>query len=602
MAENENVIGAKAKLDLSDWEKNQKIFDAKLKQLDATMAASIKRINEEAAAIERESKARQAAAEKAARAAEKAAREQAAANKKMVSDFRRGIVEIGIITAAAVVAYKKIEEQVRRLGDTETIAGFDAMNEATANLGDSISAMLLKMGLVGDVLKFMAGGVTALTQVLTIAGASVTWFGTLFSGTFDIINKRIEEMKQGKIFTSGMDIGAEFSALNARANQAANEVIVSSVRAPENVKATEQAKEDEKKQKEAQDKRAKDIADYYAKIQDLQIKSGESILAAENDYREKSAANWANYIEKVQDIIAEGIKKRAELQRTYLDEIGKAEADYQRGVEDANYNHGRKLADIAREYQNAVYEINRDFGKESLDAARNLDAIALVRAKEKRDEGLSDAARSRDQANTQENENYSRQLEELRRNLEDKKREAEIAYQRGLDDQRRAEQEQLNEAKSAYRKQQNETEEAFNTRIATIRNQYAQEDAEARAHYLNQENAFRAHLQAMQAILAQYNIGGPAPTRPAGSGEQEGYANGGQFVTTGPRNITVGEGRYPELVTVQPINRAIPVNTQSVQHMGDFRHAVDASIKSNVAGMDGRIAAAVRKAIAEVVR
>lgn len=602
MAQNENTIGAKAVLDLSEWEKNQRVFDAKLKQLDATMGASLKKINEEAAAIERESKARQAAAEKAAQATEKATRAQAAAHQKMVSDFRRGMVEVGIIAAAAVVAYKKIEEQARRLGDAETVAGFDAMNQATMNLGDSLSAMLFKMTDVGGVLKWLASGVEALRQVLTITGGAATWFGTLFAGALDIIGKRIKEMMGGKIFTSGMDIGAEFSALNARANQAANEVIVASVRAPENVKATASAEENAKAAKEAQDKRLKDVADYYAKITDMQVKSGGDILSAERDLQEKSAAAWSDYIEKTQDIIAEGIKKRAELQQTYLDTVRSAETDYQRGAEDASYSHGKRLADIAREYQNAVNGINRDFGKEALDAARNLDAIGLVRAKEKRDEGLSDAARTRDQSNAEENTNYQRQLYELQRALEDKKREAEIAYQRGLDDQRRAEQESLSEAKSAYNKQQSEAQRAFDERIATIRNQYAQEDAEAQAHYLSQESAFRAHLQQMQAILAQYNIGTMGTPRPSGSGEQEGYANGGAFVTNGPRQITVGEGRSQELVVVQPINRSIPVSSQNMTLNGGFRHQIEASVRSSVAGLDGRISAAVRKAIAEVIR
>lgn len=598
MATNENEVGAKAVLDLSEWDKNQKGFDARLKALDASIGASLKKMDAELAAneavIAKYSTTTNNEFKKAEKATKDSTEKQAQSLARMKEKMQQAISTVVFLFAGLAASYKFLHDEADRLGDEETIAAFTGLEQSVKNLGDSFAAMITKVIPVSDALAFITQGINALSQVLTITGAALKWFFTLLGG----MPQAIEMALKGK----GDQIGQYLQDLNARANVAASEVFVAAVQAPAAVKETEKSKEDEKKQKEAQDKRLKDVADYHAKMIDLQIKTGESILDAENDYREKSAANWANYIEKTQDIIAEGIEKRVELQRTYLDAISKAEIDYQSGVEDASYSHGKKLADIARDYQNAVYEINQNYGKEALDAARNLDAIGLRRAKEKRDTDLSNAARTRDESNSQENENYSRQLYELQRSLQDKKREAEIAYQRGLDDQRRAEQESLNDAKAAYRKQQNETEAAFNQRIATIRNQYAQEDAEARAHYLNQENALRAHLQAMQAILAQYNVGGAAPTRPAGSGEQEGYANGGQFVTTGPRNITVGEGRYPELVTVQPISRAIPVSPQVVQHMGDFRHAIDASIRSNTSGLDGRITAAVRKALSEVIR
>jgi hypothetical protein len=52
-----------------------------------------------------------------------------------------------------------------------------------------------------------------------------------------------------------------------------------------------------------------------------------------------------------------------------------------------------------------------------------------------------------------------------------------------------------------------------------------------------------------------------------------------------------------------PLNRALPSPImQTVSHTGDFSHSIDAAINSSVAGLDGRIMAAVRKAIGEVVR
>ena len=52
-----------------------------------------------------------------------------------------------------------------------------------------------------------------------------------------------------------------------------------------------------------------------------------------------------------------------------------------------------------------------------------------------------------------------------------------------------------------------------------------------------------------------------------------------------------------------PLNRALPSPmTQVVNHTGDFSHSIDAAVSSSVAGMDGRITAAVRRALSEVLR
>lgn len=582
MATNENEIGVKAKFDLEEFKKN---FDQYVARLDKANAET-----------EGFYKKQEAASNKAAAASKASADKQAVNLRQVERMYKQAVTSMIVLFGGIVAAYKFLEDESKRLGDEETVAGFTALEESATNLKDSLAAMVVEALPIADVLKFVAGGVTALTQVLTLAGAAVTWFGTLFAGSFDIIGKRIEEMKQGKIFTSGMNIGAEFSALNVKANQAANNVIVASVKAPEQVKTTENEKEAEKK-------RVKDIADYQQKIRDLQIKSGESVLAALEDQHSKEASAWADYMDKSAEIIADGVKKRAELLTTYQDAIRKAESDYQRESETTNYNHGKKLADIARDYQNEVRRINEDFGKEALDAARNLDAIAFVRAKEKRDSALQDAAQNRDQANADENENYSRQLFELQRNLEDKKREAEVAYQRGLDDQRKAEQDAQNSAKENYNKQISDARQAFDDKLAAIRASYANEDAEAAAHYLNQETMFAAHLQAMQALMSAYNIVGTGTTSPGGvvGGGTRRRAAGGLDMVSSPTQFIAGDAG-PEMVLTLPMNRNVPAPmVQTVNHTGDFSHQIDSTIRSSVAGMDGRITAAIRKAIGEVL-
>jgi hypothetical protein len=305
---------------------------------------------------------------------------------------------------------------------------------------------------------------------------------------------------------------------------------------------------------------------------------------------------------KSADIIAEGVKKRAELLSTYTDAIASAEAEFQRGSEDASYQHGRKLQDIERNYQNTIRQIQQDFGTEALDAARNLDAIGFRRAQEKRDSAIVDAGRSRDEANSAENENYSRQLYELQRALEDKKREADQAYQRGLEEQRRAEAEAQATAKASYNAQLTDAQTAFNAKIAAIQAAYTIEDAVAAAHYLNQETAYRAHLASMAAIMAAYGIGVNTDPGVGGvRGKVNRRAEGGLDMVSSPTQFIAGEAG-PEMVFTMPLNRNVPAPmTQVVNHTGDFSHQIDSTIRSSVAGIDGRVTAAVARALREVL-
>jgi hypothetical protein len=343
----------------------------------------------------------------------------------------------------------------------------------------------------------------------------------------------------------------------------------------------------------------KSIRDYTDKTADLQIKAGESILTAEKDFQDKSAKSWQDYIQKTSDIIAEGISARAKIQQAYNDNIANAERDYQRGIEDLNYSHGQRMAAIEQNYQDTIRNIQQTYQEDSLDAVRNLDAIGLIRAREKRDKDLAAAAQDRDRAASAEQENYGRALYELTRALADKRDEAERDRERELDEQRRTERDKLDTAKRAYNDQQTEAQNAFNARIAAIKAQYTQEDIEAQAHYLNQQTLLRQHLEAMRAIMAAYGmgVGGTTPT-----GGVHGRAAGGVDIITSPSQFTVGEAG-PELMITAPLNRALPSPImQTISHTGDFSHSIDAAINSSVAGLDGRIMAAVRKAIGEVVR
>jgi hypothetical protein len=497
---------------------------------------------------------------------------------------------------------------VRRVGDDaiEAKAGFKQFEVSITETKDVLGLAAAEILKVGGVLNFLASGFERLDQVIAVLAGGVVGGITLVT-TFWSKLQGVRKDILGLPEITPRELGDFIAEAQRAANEAFGKTVlnVSEMVKPNeaNVEtgalATAAAAEAER-QKADQEKRAEQLKNYNDKIQDLQIKSGESILDAEKDFHDKSAKAWSDYIKKTNDIIAEGISARAKIQQTYNDKISNAERDYQRGLEDANYSHGQKLASIERDYQDTIRNIQQTYQEDALDAVRNLDAIGLLRAKEKRDKDLASAAQTRDRAISDEQENYARSLYELARALSDKRDEADRDRRRDLDEQRQNERDKLDTAQQAYNDQQTEAQNAFDARIAAIRSQYNQEDIEAQAHYLNQETLLKQHLDAMRALMAAYGIGGG--TLPTTGGAPRGRAAGGVDIVSTPTQFTAGEAG-PEMTMFIPLNRALPSPvSQTVNHVGDFSHSIEAAIGSSVAGLDGRIVAAVRKAIGEVVR
>lgn len=595
MAQNENELGLRATLDVNDFAAGERKLDAMIAKLSGD--------------LDRFEKGRAAAANQAAQETEKSnkriadsATQSAQVHQKsinqIVSGFRNAAFVLGAITAGLVLNYKKLDEAAHALGDTEIVAEFDALDTSVAALGDTLLASELELLKVADIMSGMTSIIETLRQSVAIATGTLVYMLELLKGVtqagFQVGIKGL-----GSIGIGGQGGGTSLGALDAAAREKANAAFMNAATALERTQAADREKEAQKER----EKNSEKLADYITKIRDLQIKSGEDLQAAEKDYQDKSAQAWQTYMDKVSDIVAEGVKKRAELTRTYNDAIAKAEQDYARGAEEAAYNHGRKLADIERDYQDSVRNIQQTYAEDALDAVRNLDAIALIRAKEKRDKDLANAAQTRDRANQAENENYGRQLAELQRALEDKKREAEDAYQRGLDDQRRAEQEATQEAKNTLNQQNADAKQAYDQRLADINNSYVNERNAAQAHYLAQENALRTHLEAMRAIMASYGMDlGAGATSPVVGGGTRRRAEGGVDIVSSPTNFVAGEAGT-ELVLTAPMNRMLPSPVaQTVNHVGDFSHDISGMIQSNIAGLDGRILASIRKALYEVIR
>lgn len=589
----ENTIGVKAELDLSDWTPSQKQLEAALDHVNSIIDKATKKARENAKRVAEAEKQSTDAHKKAASEAEKAAKaEEAAANKRERS-IRKFMLASAIVAAAVVKGYQAMRDAAKELGDTEAVAKFDEIDATIGALRDTFLTTGLEILKVSGFLDTIAGGLTALNQLVIMSGAGLVGFASIVR----------DVLSAGEKFKNypglrGRAEPLDTAGIMARAQEASRNALLAAITAPERRKEAEAQSDAEKEYKKAQDKKAKDLEDYISKTHDLTIKSGESILEAEKDYHDKSAEAWQSYMEKVADITASGIQKRADLARDYSDKIADAETGYQRSIEDTQYNHGQKLVDIERDYQDAIRNAQQNYQTDALDAIRNLDAIGLIRAKEKRDKDLANAETSRNEANTAENENYSRQLYEAQRAFEDKRREAEIAYQRGLEDQKRAEAQALQEAKNTYNQQVADAAKGYADKQAAIDQAYRNENAAAAAQYGYSEQAYRNHLVAMRNILAQYGIGNVTPTERT---QVRRRAEGGLDLVSSPTHFLAGEAG-PEIVYTAPLNRSVPVAApQVIQHTGDFQHSIDSTIRSSVAGIDGRIVAAVSKVLREVL-
>lgn len=603
----ENTIGVKAALDTADFEAGTKRLDAMIASLEKNLDSFEKKQEDNARksadAANKAADAQDKANKKISDSADAHAKKQSQAMDRTVGKFRSAAFLIAGIAATAVLAYKKLDDAAKELGDTEAMAQFEAMDTSLKALEDTVLAAGLEFVKTSGLIEAFTSIIKTATQAVTLAAGGIAFLAEMknqLSAT-STAGLGIEDFGKPENFAKAQAQVNTLDQMIENARKKANAVMLATVTAPERSKEATAQAEAEKEYKKAQDKKAKDLEDYIAKTHDLTIKSGESILEAEKDYHAKSAEAWQSYMEKVADITASGIEKRAELARDYSDKITAAELDYQRGVEDAQYNHGQKLVDIERDYQRAIRDAQQTYQEDALEAVRNLDAIGLLRAKEKRDKDLAAARTSRDEANAAESENYSRQLYEAQRALEDKRREAELAYQRGLEDQRVAEQKAMQEAKNTYNQQVADAAQGFADKQAAIDQAYRNENAAAAAQYGYAESAYRNHLVAMRNILAQYGIG-TTGTGGGGGGGIRGRQYGGMDVVSSPTTFRVGEAG-PEMVYVAPLGRQIqaPVS-QTINHTGDFSHSINAAISSSVAGLDGRIVAVVRKAIAEVIR
>ena len=150
-------------------------------------------------------------------------------------------------------------------------------------------------------------------------------------------------------------------------------------------------------------------------------------------------------------------------------------------------------------------------------------------------------------------------------------------------------------------KQNADAKSAYDQRLADINQSYANE-THGGTGALSRTRECTAGRILRPCGLSWRNMAsdiGAGATRPSWQGTAT--AEGGIDIVNTPTQFMAGEGG-PEMAMFIPLNRALPSPiAQVVNHTGDFSHSIDAAINSSVRGLDGRIVAAVTKALSELI-
>jgi hypothetical protein len=310
--------------------------------------------------------------------------------------------------------------------------------------------------------------------------------------------------------------------------------------------------------------------------------------------------------QRLQEIFIKAQRKRQELWIQLQRRLEDADRDYYRALERLEQQNARRRERIWQRYWQAVRRINRKFMEDIYDAIAARDATAALKAIRKRKADLEDAAYNRNLALQNLRRDNELQLEELKRRRERAIEDAHRYYQQGLEDLARWIKQEQEDLIRHIEYQRQQIENWHKWRLQAIANQYKLEYLAAYVAYTGQEELLAEHVQRMNAIWAQMisalNIPPIPPPPGTGAGGvtgQQQFAQGGVNIFDRPTRILVGEGTRPEMVMAVPIGGQTPAPVQpgqmNVSHRfsGAMDHRVQAEISGAIAGLEGRVRAAI---------
>lgn len=173
---------------------------------------------------------------------------------------------------------------------------------------------------------------------------------------------------------------------------------------------------------------------YLAAIED--VKDGTLELSA----AEREAIMVANQRAQATQLQADHMDELRAIQAKYQDQATSTTESYQASQEQNARQHAQRVEDIERQHRQRLAEIERNYNRAVEEGAIARDAIAILSARERRDEELSEAERARQEGragedrsyaetNRQAAESYAQRIAEIDRMRQEEVSRANVAYQ-----------------------------------------------------------------------------------------------------------------------------------------------------------------------------
>ena len=312
------------------------------------------------------------------------------------------------------------------------------------------------------------------------------------------------------------------------------------------------------------------------------------ILSKQNEAIEKAEAD---HQQKMADIAAKGAAARAEAERDLERSLLDAERERGRALEDAARAHALAVQDIERRHRERLNEIEHDYQKTVAEASIERDALAILQARERRQEEIDDANRDRD-----------RSLEDEGRNFEERQRQIEQSYQDQVAAAQRAYAQRMRDLDQQLAEETRKERAAQRQRLEDARQAHENELALAEVYWRRYESAYRRHLGNLRRIRGGTGReGGLMGGLGGGIGMQHGYDG----IVTGPQTFRVEPGVTEYVYASGDLGRQPVLPSAGANQAATMRALVGGSVGVGLSGFSegllSRIGPALQESVAQGV-
>jgi hypothetical protein len=253
------------------------------------------------------------------------------------------------------------------------------------------------------------------------------------------------------------------------------------------------------------------------------------IEKARNAQLEALRAGWSAI-----DAERRAAQQRLQIQQQYQQAVAQAEATFAQAQAQASQNYARQQEDIERQYRQRLADIQKQYEEDEFEATLNRDAVALYRARRRRDQDTATAQQERDEQQRQAGQNYQDTLSAAQQARAESLIQAEQARQESLASLEQSIQEEFAAQQLADERERIEQQLQEKWRLEDQQTYLTQRCTQISASYAAELQAANQYYAAMRAMQTQYQSSADrfAQYSAASSGgvphyQEGGYALGG---------------------------------------------------------------------------